>query len=73
MSSLLIGNTPELLGIYGPCLYGIIPTLQPAHFGRMYIAYGGIFNFLNFADATEKTCWEANIASDSHHVYHTSE
>lgn len=24
-------------------LYGIIPTLQPAHFGRVYAAYGGIF------------------------------
>ena len=24
-------------------LYGIIPTLQPAHFGRVYVAYGGIF------------------------------
>lgn len=24
-------------------LYGIIPTLQPASFGRTYAAYGGIF------------------------------
>lgn len=24
-------------------LYGAIPTLQPAHFGRTYAAYGGIF------------------------------
>jgi small multidrug resistance family-3 protein len=24
-------------------VYGIIPTLQPAHFGRVYAAYGGIF------------------------------
>ncbi|MDP2931513.1 MAG: YnfA family protein [Chloroflexota bacterium] len=24
-------------------LYGIIPTLQPANFGRVYAAYGGIF------------------------------
>jgi len=23
--------------------YGIIPTFQPAHFGRVYAAYGGIF------------------------------
>ena len=23
--------------------YGVIPTLQPAHFGRVYAAYGGIF------------------------------
>lgn len=24
-------------------VYGIIPTLQPSHFGRVYAAYGGIF------------------------------
>lgn len=24
-------------------LYGIIPTLQPAEFGRVYATYGGIF------------------------------
>ena len=24
-------------------LYGIIPTYQPAHFGRVYAAYGGVF------------------------------
>jgi small multidrug resistance family-3 protein len=24
-------------------LYGIIPTFQPAYFGRVYAAYGGIF------------------------------
>ncbi|MFQ5705290.1 MAG: YnfA family protein [Gemmatimonadales bacterium] len=24
-------------------LYGIVPTLQPARFGRVYAAYGGIF------------------------------
>jgi small multidrug resistance family-3 protein len=23
--------------------YGIIPTLQPANFGRVYAAYGGVF------------------------------
>ncbi|MGI0082587.1 MAG: YnfA family protein [Nitrosopumilaceae archaeon] len=25
--------------------YGIIPTFQPANFGRVYAAYGGIFIF----------------------------
>ncbi len=33
-------------GLFGAVilmLYGIIPTLQPAHFGRVYAAYGGIF------------------------------
>jgi small multidrug resistance family-3 protein len=24
-------------------LYGVIPTYQPAHFGRVYAAYGGMF------------------------------
>ena len=28
-------------------LYGIIPTLQPAHFGRVYAAYGGVFIVLS--------------------------
>ncbi|MGZ7208514.1 MAG: YnfA family protein [Methanobacterium sp.] len=34
------------LGIFGAIilvLYGVIPTLQPANFGRVYAAYGGIF------------------------------
>ena len=35
-----------LLGLIGAVIlfmYGIIPTLQPANFGRVYPAYGGIF------------------------------
>ena len=28
-------------------LYGVIPTLQPAHFGRVYAAYGGVFVVLS--------------------------
>ena len=28
-------------------LYGIIPTLQPANFGRVYAAYGGVFVFMS--------------------------
>jgi len=24
-------------------LYGVIPTFQPANFGRVYAAYGGVF------------------------------
>ncbi|OFV99626.1 MAG: hypothetical protein A3H28_14480 [Acidobacteria bacterium RIFCSPLOWO2_02_FULL_61_28] len=28
-------------------LYGIVPTLQPAHFGRVYAAYGGVFVILS--------------------------
>ena len=35
-----------LLGVTGSIIlfiYGVIPTLQPAHFSRVYAAYGGIF------------------------------
>ena len=35
-----------LLGLAGGLvlfLYGILPTLQPSHFGRVYAAYGGVF------------------------------
>lgn len=28
-------------------LYGVIPTFQPAHFGRVYAAYGGMFILLS--------------------------
>lgn len=34
------------LGIIGGVIlfiYGIIPTLQPSNFGRVYAAYGGVF------------------------------
>ena len=33
-------------GLFGGLVlfaYGVIPTFQPAHFGRVYAAYGGIF------------------------------
>lgn len=32
-----------LLGGFILFLYGIVPTLQPAHFHRIYAAYGGVF------------------------------
>lgn len=32
-----------ILGAILLVLYGIIPTLQPANFGRVYAAYGGVF------------------------------
>lgn len=32
-----------LVGAVVLIFYGIIPTFQPAHFGRVYAAYGGIF------------------------------
>ena len=28
-------------------LYGVVPTLQPANFGRVYAAYGGVFIILS--------------------------
>lgn len=30
-------------------LYGIIPTFQPAAFGRVYAAYGGVFVVMSLA------------------------
>jgi small multidrug resistance family-3 protein len=32
-----------LVGAVALVLYGVIPTLQPANFGRVYAAYGGVF------------------------------
>jgi small multidrug resistance family-3 protein len=35
-----------LVGLAGAALlvaYGFVPTYQPAHFGRVYAAYGGVF------------------------------
>ena len=36
-----------LLGALVLAIYGIIPTFQPASFGRVYAAYGGIFIILS--------------------------
>jgi small multidrug resistance family-3 protein len=36
-----------ILGCFLLILYGIIPTLQPANFGRVYAAYGGVFVILS--------------------------
>ena len=44
-----------LLGAMGGLLlflYGVVPTLQPAHFGRVYAAYGGVFVVLSIL-----WCW----------------
>ena len=35
-----------MFGLFGGSIlfiYGVIPTLQPASFGRVYAAYGGVF------------------------------
>ncbi|CAE6765203.1 MAG: YnfA family protein [Nitrospira sp.] len=36
-----------LLGAVVLILYGIVPTYQPSHFGRVYAAYGGWFIILS--------------------------
>lgn len=36
-----------LVGAAVLILYGVIPTLQPANFGRVYAAYGGVFIVLS--------------------------
>jgi len=36
-----------LIGAVVLILYGVIPTFQPAHFGRVYAAYGGVFVILS--------------------------
>jgi small multidrug resistance family-3 protein len=46
------GARGALIGALGGLvlfLYGVIPTLQPAHFGRVYAAYGGFFVVLSLA------------------------
>jgi len=43
-------NKPIGVGLAGAAIlvvYGIVPTLQPANFGRVYAAYGGIFIVLS--------------------------
>lgn len=45
-------GAPWLLGVAGAAVlfaYGIVPTYQPTHFGRVYAAYGGIFVVLSLA------------------------
>ena len=42
----LRANAGLLTGLAGATLlvlYGVVPTFQPAHFGRVYAAYGGVF------------------------------
>ena len=37
------GISYAILGALILVLYGVIPTFQPANFGRVYAAYGGVF------------------------------
>jgi small multidrug resistance family-3 protein len=43
--------------------YGVVATMQPAHFGRVYAAYGGVFIVLSLAwgwaiDGHEPDRWD---------------
>jgi small multidrug resistance family-3 protein len=43
-------GAPWRIGALGAVMliaYGIVPTYQPAHFGRVYAAYGGVFIVLS--------------------------
>ncbi|MHC4708871.1 MAG: YnfA family protein [Planctomycetota bacterium] len=59
------------LGVLGGLvlfLYGIVPTFQPAHFGRVYAAYGGVFVLLSLLwgwriDGTTPDRWDVIGAS----------
>ena len=45
-------SAPLAVGVAGAMLliaYGFVPTYQPAHFGRVYAAYGGVFIVLALA------------------------
>jgi Uncharacterized conserved protein len=41
------GISYAVLGAIILAFYGIIPTLQPSNFGRVYAAYGGVFVVLS--------------------------
>lgn len=45
-------GAPWLYGLAGAIIlvaYGVVPTYQAAHFGRVYAAYGGVFIVLSVA------------------------
>jgi small multidrug resistance family-3 protein len=48
----LRGHRPGWLGLLGGIAlgaYGMVATVQPANFGRVYAAYGGVFVVLSLA------------------------
>lgn len=58
-ASLIIGTA----GFFILCIYGFIPTLQQASFGRVYAAYGGVFIVMSMlwgyaADGTVPDRWD---------------
>lgn len=57
-----------LLGAVTLVLYGVIPTLQAAHFGRVYAVYGGFFIVLSLAwgwifDGNKPDRWDVTGAA----------
>ncbi len=51
------------LGAFVIILYGIVPTFQPASFGRVYAAYGGVFIVLSILwgwaiDGVKSDIWD---------------
>jgi small multidrug resistance family-3 protein len=59
-----------LLGTALLFLYGIVPIYQPAHFGRVYAAYGGWFIVLSILwggrwIASRRTAWIWSVASSA--------
>lgn len=55
---------PAVIGGVVLVLYGVVPTLQPAHFGRVYAAYGGVFIVLSILWG-----WKIdNIAPDAYDI-----
>lgn len=52
-----------VLGAFIIILYGIVPTFQPANFGRVYSAYGGVFVILSvlwgwWIDGVKPDSWD---------------
>lgn len=57
-----------LAGAFILMLYGVVPTLQLAHFGRVYAVYGGFFIALSLAwgwafDGNRPDRWDVMGAS----------
>ena len=58
---------PLWVGLLGAAVlvgYGVVPTLQPANFGRVYAAYGGVFVALSvlwgwWVDGHRPDRWDA--------------
>lgn len=62
---------PAWYGLIGGlilALYGVVATLQPAHFGRVYATYGGVFIVMSLLWG-----WKVdNIAPDHYDIIGTA-